>query len=974
MYLSDSGDMASRVKRLREIERKVNGLWYSSRIYEVDPDRSKPKKLVTFPYPYMNGSLHVGHALSATRVDAYARFMRLMGYNVLFPWAWHWTGEPIMGSAKRVKQGDRKIIETLVKLDGVPESEIPNFADPYYFARYFTKEGRDVVREIGFSVDWRREFTTALNEGYARFVTWQYLTLREKGYITQGTHPVVWCPNDKSPTGDHDRAEGEGVSPEELFLIKFPMKGEDAQPTFIVAATFRPETIFGATNIWVQPEGVYTLALVDGEKWIVSEYSSTVLAEQKHDVKRLSRLNGKDLVGRVAANPLTNTELPVLPADFVDPLFGTGVVYSVPAHAPYDYAALRELQRLDEQALFKMGLSLEWVRSITPISIIRVEGYGDYPAVEVCNSMGIVSQRDEKLDQATQRVYQAEYAKGVMKDNCGKYSGIRVSDAKKLVFEDLKNMGFAAVYYELPSPVVCRCGTRCIVKILENQWFLRYGDADWKSKAKLCVERMGVYPHEARQWFFDVIDWLQNKPCARRSGLGTPLPWDKEWIVETLSDSTVYMAYYTISKYVNTGAVSPTSLTPEFFDYVFYGKGELSTVARLTGVDEETLRSVREEFLYWYPVDLRNSAKELIPNHLTFFIFHHVALFPEEHWPKAVSTNGMLTLEGQPMHKSKGNFVSLKQAIQEYGADATRLTLLNGTENLNDPDWNRAAASNSVDKLSSLLDLVEHVASNQLSGAGEPSDIDRWLLARFKEKARRVKEHMSEMRTRSALNVALFEVWEDYRRYLKRNGNRNQAAVHQFFKWWMIILHPFIPHLSQWCYAKLGGSGFIEHVGYPPVELDDEDIFLMAREEYIRRVEEDMINLQRLMRESRSAEIVVADPRKIELAKALIPQLSGGGKITPQMVEFASKELGDKKSASGYIQRFIRSLSEWREFDQAILTRLIEEEASTLRDASSYLREVCGVEIRVVGVNDASDKIRAENATPLKPTITFLRQ
>ncbi|PSN92565.1 hypothetical protein B9Q03_00680 [Candidatus Marsarchaeota G2 archaeon OSP_D] len=149
---------------------------------------------------------------------------------------------------------------------------------------------------------------------------------------------------------------------------------------------------------------------------------------------------------------------------------------------------------------------------------------------------------------------------------------------------------------------------------------------------------------------------------------------------------------------------------------------------------------------------------------------------------------------------------------------------------------------------------------------------------------------------------------------------------------------------------------------------------MMAREEYIRRVEEDVVNLQRLMRESRSAEIVVADRRRIELAKALIPQLRGGGRITPQMVEFAAKELGDKKSASGYIQRFIRSLSEWREFDQAILARLIEEEASTLRDASSYLREVCGVEIRVVGVNDASDKIRAENAIPLKPTITFLRQ
>ncbi|MEM0271510.1 MAG: leucine--tRNA ligase [Thermoprotei archaeon] len=971
--MSENHDLSSKVKKLREIEKNVNEMWYSSGIYEADPDLNKPKKLVTFPYPYMNGSLHVGHGLTATRVDAYARFMRLKGYNVLFPWAWHWTGEPIMGSAKRVKQGDQKIIDTLVKLDGVPESAIPMFADPYYFAQYFTQEGRNVVKEMGFSVDWRREFTTASNEGYSRFITWQYLTLREKGYITQGTHPVVWCPNDKSPTGDHDRAEGEGVSPEELFLLKFPLKDGDAQPTYIVAATFRPETIFGATNIWVLPDGVYTLAAVDGERWVVSEYATTVLAEQKHDVKQISKLFGKELVGRLAINPFTNAELPILPAGFVDPSFGTGVVYSVPAHAPYDYAALRDIQRLDDSALIAQGLNPEMVRSIAPISIIRVEGYGDYPAIEVCDSLGIKSQKDKKLELATQKVYQAEYSKGIMKDNCGKYSGTRVSDAKKLVFQDLRSVGYAALYYELPSPVVCRCGTRCIVKILENQWFLRYGDADWKSKAKLCIDRMGVYPPESRQWFLEVVEWLQNKPCARRSGLGTPLPWDKEWIVETLSDSTVYMAYYIVSKYVNSKAVSPASLTLEFFDYVFYGRGDPSTVARVTGVPESTLRNVREEFLYWYPVDLRTSAKELIPNHLTFFIFHHVALFPEEHWPKAVSTNGMLTLEGQPMHKSKGHFVSLKQAISEYGADATRLTLLNGTENLNDPDWNRAAATNAVHKIDSLLELVEHVASNQANGSVDDGDIDRWLLARLKEKAKLVQEHMSEMRTRSALNVALFEVWEDYRRYLKRTTNFNNEAIRRFFKWWMILLHPFIPHVAQWCYIKLGGSGFVEHAGYPPTELSDDEVFLLAREEYIRRVEEDLVNLQRLMPDSKLAEVVVADGEKIELAKKLIPLLQGSEGVTPQLVEVAAKELGDKKKASNYIQRFTRSLSEWRGYDKRTISRIIEQEASTLKAAINYLQEACGIEIRLVSVDDASDKKRAENATPLKPAITFLK-
>jgi len=67
---------------------------------------------------------------------------------------------------------------------------------------------------------------------------------------------------------------------------------------------------------------------------------------------------------------------------------------------------------------------------------------------------------------------------------------------------------------------------------------------------------------------------------------------------------------------------------------------------------------MREEFTYWYPVDLRNSAKELIPNHLTFFAFHHAALFPEKQWPRGFGINGMIQVEGQKMSKTKGNFVT----------------------------------------------------------------------------------------------------------------------------------------------------------------------------------------------------------------------------------------------------------------------------------------------------------------------------
>ncbi len=212
------------------------------------------------------------------------------------------------------------------------------FVDPEYLASYYTRVSREAVKATGFSIDWRREFRT-VDPAFKKFIEWQYLRLRELGYVVQGTHPVVWCKHDESPTGDHDRMEGEGVSPEEFNLIKFKL-GEK----WLVAGTLRPETIFGATNVWLRPDGAYCEAEVDGETWIISSSAANRLAEQQHKVKVVKEFKGSDLIGATVVAPMTGASLPVLPATFVDTELVTGVVYSVPAHAPYDYMGLVDLQ------------------------------------------------------------------------------------------------------------------------------------------------------------------------------------------------------------------------------------------------------------------------------------------------------------------------------------------------------------------------------------------------------------------------------------------------------------------------------------------------------------------------------------------------------------------------------------------------------------------------------------------------------
>jgi len=795
------------VEFLKTIEKKWQKKWENAKIFETDPDPNKKKFFVTFPYPYINGPLTVGHAFTASRVDAYARFKRMQGYNVLFPWAWHWTGQPLIGASQRVAKGDKEFIRVLREVDDVPEEELKKFVDPTYMATYYTNESRIAAQQAGFSVDWRREFHTVMPT-FQKFIEWQYENLRTKEYVIRGTHSVVWCPKCKSPTGDHDRQEGEGVRPEEYTLLKFKLD----EKTHLPAATFRPETIYGVTNIWIHPDATYVETRVDNEKWIISEKAAEKLREQGRNVEVKRKLKGRELVGKNFENPVTKQKLPILPGWFVDVAQATGVVYSVPAHAPYDWLALKDLQEKPE-TLREFGVDPETVKSVKPISMIEVEGFAEYPAIEIVEQLGVKDQYDPKAEEATKIIYKKEFHSGVLKEICMEYAGKTVREVKEALIEDFRKRGIADFMYDLPQPVICRCLTPCIVKVLQDQWFLKYSDPEWKEKVKEALSKMKIYPETATQWFSTVIDWLREWACARRTGLGTPLPWGPGWIIETLSDSTIYMSFYTINKHIKQFNIKPEMLTKEVFNYVFYQKGKTEEVASHSGINTETLEEMRKEFCYWYPVDLRVSGKELVPNHLTFFIFHHVALFPQKHWPKAIGVNGMLMIEGKQMHKSKGNFVPAKKAIEEYGADATRCALMLGAEGMDDPDWRSENVRDIRNKLESFYNFVKNIIKNAESD--ENGHLEKWLMSTLQHRISDVTENFEEMKTRTSLEIALFEIWNDFRWYIRRKGEAKTKILREALKIWLELLAPFAPHICEELWSEMKEERFISLAKWP---------------------------------------------------------------------------------------------------------------------------------------------------------------
>ena len=112
---------------------------------------------------------------------------------------------------------------------------------------------------------------------------------------------------------------------------------------------------------------------------------------------------------------------------------------------------------------------------------------------------------------------------------------------------------------------------------------------------------------------------MRERACARQHGLGTKIPWDKDWLVESLADSVIYMSFYTMAKFVNSGEILAENMSDEFFNYIFYENGDSEVIARNAKITTEKLEEIRKEFLYFYPVDSRHSGRDLVPNHLNIF-------------------------------------------------------------------------------------------------------------------------------------------------------------------------------------------------------------------------------------------------------------------------------------------------------------------------------------------------------------------
>ena len=945
-----------------KIENKWRAKWNEQKHFETNPNE-KEKKFITVAYPYPNSPQHIGHGRTYTLADVHARYYRMKEFNVLFPMAFHYTGTPILGMAKRVEANDPELMDGLRNIYHVPDEDIKTFVEPIKIADYFHEEIKAGMIEMGYSIDWRREFTT-IDPVYQKFIEWQINTLRDRNLIIQGSHPVGWCPKDQNPVSQHDTLGDVEPDFTEYILIKF--KFDDY---IIPTATLRPETLFGVTNLWVNPDIVYKKISVNGEKWIVSSECAHKLEFLDKEISYDGEISGKELVGKTVTVPHRGEKIPMLEASFVESQTGTGLVMSVPAHAPFDWQALVDLKKSGHDLASK----------IEPISIIATEGYGDYSAKEACEKLGVQNQDDPKLEEATTEIYGKEFYGGILKENTEKFSGQKVAEAKDTIKEWLAEQKYSDILLELTNmPVKCRCGTECVVKILSNQWFLNYGDKEWKEKATKCFDRMNILPQEIKGEFNYVIGWLRERACARQHGLGTKLPWDKDWIVESLSDSVIYMAYYILAKFVNAGTLKADNLSKEFFDFVFFGKSNAKEVSDITKIPEDTLEEIKGEFTYFYPVDSRHSGRDLVPNHLTFFVLNHVAIFPENNWPKEIVVNGSVLMDGKKMSKSMGNIIPLRQAIQEYGADPIRLAIIISAELLQDADFNLESVAGIKNKLESLYEECSRLKPEKLDNLEAE---DKWIRSKLQNLISDVASAIEKMRLREGLHSILFAFESDLHWYLKRanaKGRTNMnGMLHEINATRVAMLSPFAPHIAEEMWEKLGHSEMVSQSKWPEISETSIDTAAIQSEELLKGIMDDISNIIKVTKMTpKKIVIYTADDFKAKAYHSILEKVMTGqtnmGAIMKDLI--TNPETTDIKKNPDFVQKTIKDiLSEPTEIRKTKLeTKEFDEKGLISNELISLAKADFGVEVQVFSESDSEiydPKGKARHARPFKPAI-----
>jgi leucyl-tRNA synthetase len=741
------------------IEPRWHARWEADDLYRATIDHQRRKFYFLTMLPYTSGDLHIGHWFAMGCSDARARYLRMQGYNVMYPIGFDAFGLPAENAA----------IERNIHPKEWTYANIVNM--------------RRQLRSMGAMWDWSREAISADPE-YYRWTQWFFLKMFEHGLAYKKMAPVDWCPKDNTTlareqvVGENRVCERCGTPVikkdlEQWFfritkyadeLLDFssidwpePIKtaqtnwigrSEGARVTFttesgdsIEVFTTRPDTLWGATFMVLAPEHPLVEKLTrQAQKAAVEAYVAEAIRQT--DIQREAADKEKTGVftGGYAINPVNGERIPVWIADYVLMSYGTGAIMAVPANDQRDFEFAR-----------RFGLEVR--------PVIQPEGA-------------------EPEDGATMRAAVPAYGTMI---HSGALSGTPADQAVPRTVDYLvgRGQGEAAVNYRLRDWLISR---------------QRY----WGAPIPIvyCPEH-GQVPVPEDQ-------------------LPVLLPDDVEWRPTGESPLKLHPTWKrTECPICGKVAERDTDTMDTFMCSSWYHLRYLSP-------KEDKHPFAQDEYDYWMPVDTYTGGAEHATLHLIYTRFFHKAFRDmgttrgDEPMLQLRNQGQILGPDGQRMSKSRGNVIDPDEQVRTYGADAVRAYLMFGYRWSEGGPWSPENIQGVVRWLNRVWTLVQETADLSVGEFDAPAAQD--LRRRVHQTIRQVSHDLETFEFNTVIS-ALMELTNGIASS-RGEGLEGTPVFKEAVETLLLLMAPCVPHIAEELWERIGKPYSIHKQPWPEFDVN----------------------------------------------------------------------------------------------------------------------------------------------------------
>jgi valyl-tRNA synthetase len=681
--------------------------WVERGYFTADPTSDKARFSLVIPPPNVTGSLHIGHALEQTMMDALTRRARMRGFDTL------WL--PGMDHASIAVHAlvERHLAETEGK--GRFDYKRAEFVEKAW--EWKERHGGQILgqmRRLGDGVDWSRERFT-MDEGLSRAVQTIFKRLYDDGLIYRAERIINWCPRDLTALSDAE-VEHED-EPGELISIRYG-EGDES----IVVATTRPETMLGDTAVAVHP---------DDERY-------------------------RHLIGTEIALPLTNRRIPVVADEHVDPAFGTGAVKVTPAHDPNDF----EIGRRHE-----------------------------LPMPTIMDERGVITAP-------------------------GPFAGLDRMEARYAMVAALREDGRIVAEKRPYVHAVGHC-SRCSTVVeprLSLQWWVKVESLAKAAGDAVRDGRVVIEPESMRGRYFQWVDNLRDWCISRQLWWGHRIP---VWYSPDGDDVCVGPDETPPAGWTQDEDVLDTWFSSALWPFSTLGWPD----------DTADLRA-------YYPTTVLVTGYDIL-----FFWVVRMMLFGlygmDGEVPfKTVLLHGLVRdSSGKKMSKSRGNVVDPLLWIDAYGADAVRLSLLQGANPGADQAINEEWVVGTRNFGTKLWNATRFAL---MSGAtvegplpGELGVVDAWILAELHAVVAEVDALYERYEFAKIVDVLYHFAWNsvcdwyiELAKFSLAGDQRTQTqrVLGEVLDVLLRLLHPMIPFVTEALWTALTAGESVVVADWPAAD------------------------------------------------------------------------------------------------------------------------------------------------------------